>query len=170
MPPLLYESTDLIFDSKYLRFYSFARRHAFGAYEDAVAEAARIAEEKGIRMVVEGLKPVHLGWAAYRLPVGDTIVSLKESVRVYPVGIFGNDPDFSSIKWYEGAKLTYLFDWFTLPVYRKEEKQQAMFPQPVFKTSFAFTVTSEVEKTYVDAWILGYVVLPATMKETRITR
>jgi len=170
--PLLYESTEILFDRKFFEIYSFARRYAPATYEDAVAEAKRIAETKGIRMVVEGFKPVHLGWTEYKLPVGETFVALKENVAFYPVGIFSNDPDFDSVKWWEGAKTEYLYDWFTKFVYQKEEKQAVMFPQPVFKggESFTFEVTSEVPKAKVDAWISAYVVLPATMKETKITR
>jgi len=172
MTPLLYESTELIFDRFFLKLYSFARTYAPGAYEDAVAEAKRISEAKGIHMTVEGFKPVHLGWTEYKLPVAETYAALKENVAFYPVGIFSNDPDFDYMSWWSGAKTEYLYDWFTKWVYQKEEKQAIMTPQPVFKggESFTFLVHSEVPKEKVDAWILGYVVLPTTMKETKITR
>ena len=171
--PLLYEDTDLIFKGEeeafFQHLYSFARKFAPGRYEDAVAEAARIAKEKGIRMTVEGLKPVHFGWTQYRLPTGDTYIHLKENVRVYLVGLFSNDPDLDVIKFYEGAKITYLYDWFAKFVYQTKEKQAIMTPQPVFKNAFTFTVHTEVPKASADAWFLGYVVLPETMKEMKIT-
>jgi len=172
MSPLLYESTDLIFDQIALQLYSFARKYAPGPYEDAVAEAKRISEAKGIHMTVEGFKPVHLGWTEYKMPVGETYVALKENVAFYPVGIFSTDPDFASMSWWLGAKTEYLYDWFTKPVAATLEKQMVMFPQPVFKSgeSFTFGVNSEVAKPKVDAWIIGYVVLPTTMKEMKITR
>jgi len=169
---LLYEAVTLSQGLNWNNIYALHRKLAPGTYEDAVAEAARIAKEKGIRMAVEGFKPVHLGWSDYKLPVGETSVTLKENVAFYPNGIFSNDPDFDTIKWWSGAKTEYAYDWFTKWVYYKEEKQGTMFPQPVFKggESFTFLVHSEVPKAKVDAWILGYVVLPATMKEMKITR
>jgi len=172
MAPILYEGTDLIFDRQFYEMYTFTRRFAPGTYQDAVAEAKRIGEAKGIQMTVEGFKPVHLGWTEYKLPVGETYGILKENVAFYPVGIFSNDPDFDTIKWWSGAKTEYEYDWFTKWVYYKEEKQGIMSPQPVFKggEAFTFEVHSEVPKAKVDAWILGYVVIPATMKEQKITR
>jgi len=178
MTPILYESTDLLFkkpalapEDLFQKLYSFALKFAPDVYKDAVAEAARIAEQKGIDMTVEGLKPVHLGWSDYKLPVGETFVNLKENVVVYPVGIFSTDPDFDSMSWWNGAKTEYLFDWFTKPVAATLEKQMIMTPQPVFKEgAFTFSVHSEVPKPKVDAWIIAYVVLPRTMKEQKITR
>jgi len=158
--PLLYEDTQVIFDQK----------QTFATYQDAVEEARKIGEEKGIQMTVEALAPVHFGWTKYKLPVGDTFINLKENVRVYPTGIFSNDPNFVAVKWYEGAMVTYLYDWLTKFVYYKEEKEATMFPQPIFKTSFTFTVETEEPATEVDAWITGYVVLPATMKKQSIRR
>lgn len=155
--PLLYEETETIF--------------APDTYKEAVAEAARIGQEKGIQMVVEALEPAHLGWSAYRLPVGDTFVNLKDNIIVYPTGIFSTDPDFDSMAWWEGAKTEYLYDWFTKPVAATLEKTMTMFPQPVFKAgSFAFEVNSSVPKAFVDAWITGYVVLPKTSKGMSIKR
>jgi len=172
--PILFEDTDLIFrgeDEFFQSLYSFTRKFAPDAYQAAVAEAARIAKEKNIRMTVEGFKPVHFGWSEYKLPVGETYIHLKENTAFYPVGIFSNDPDFDSMSWWSGAKTEYLYDWFTKWVYQTKEKQGIMTPQPVFKggESFTFSVHSEVPKAKVDAWILGYVVLPETMKETKIT-
>jgi hypothetical protein len=158
--PILYEGTEII----------FASQQAFDRYQDAVAEAKRIGEEKGIQMTVVALAPVHFGWTKYRLPVGDTFINLKENVVFYPVGIFSNDPNFVALGWWEGAKTEYLYDWLTKFVYYTEEKEATMTPQPVFKTAFTFTVETEEPATDVDAWIIGYVVLPTTMKGMSIKR
>ncbi len=165
--PILYES---LFDEIDRHLLSFLQRLAFGRYQDALAEAARIEKETGIPMTVESLKPVHFGWTEYKLPVGDTSIRLRTNSRFYPVGIFSTDQDFAALKWYRGAKVEYLYDWFTKFVALKEEKTATMTPQPVFKASFTFTVVSEVVKPKVDAWILGYVVLPETMREMPIKR
>ncbi len=172
--PLLYESTEILFKkdviSAELAILKYQIKHAFDKYQEALAEAAKIGEEKGIQMTVESLKPVHFGWTEYKMPVGDTYISLKDSVRFYPEGIFSTDSNFASLKWYEGARTEYLYDWFTKFVYYKEEKSATMFPQTVFKGSFTFSVEVEEPAADVDAWIIGYVVLPATMKEQSIRR
>jgi len=167
MPPLLYES---IFDEADREIFNYLTRHAFGRYEDALAEAARIEKEKNIPMTVEAFKPIHFGWGEYKLPVGTTFIMLQDNVRFYPVGIFSTDKDFTTIKWWEGAKVNYLFDWITFFVPDTKEKSATMTPQPTFKTSFSFEVVSTVAKAKVDAWILGYVVLPETMREMKVTR
>jgi len=165
--PILYES---LFDYADLHVMSLARLMSPGGYSDALAEAEKIEKEKGIPMTVEALKPVHFKFTEYKLPVGDTFISLKENVRFYPVGIFSTDEDFAALKWYEGAKVEYLYDWFTKFVAVTKEKSATMTPQPVFKTSFTFTVVSETPKAKVDAWIIGYVVLPETMREMPVCR
>lgn len=165
--PILYES---LFDEIDFHILSFLRRHALGRYQDALAEAARIEKETGIPMTVESLKPVHFGWTQYKLPVGSTFISLKDNVRFYPVGVFSTDTDFTTLKWWRGARVEYLFDWPVYWVAEKKEKQATMTPQPVFKTSFTFEVVSATPKAKVDAWILGYVVLPETLREMKVTR
>jgi len=154
--PLLYEETESIF--------------AQDKYKEAVAEAARIAEEKGIQMTVESLEPVHLGLSEYKLPVGDNYVALRENIVVYPYGVFSNDPNFVEIEWWAGAKTEMLFSWLTKFVYHTIEKSATMPIQPTFKGDFTFTVETETPATTVDAWILAYVVLPATAKGQSIKR
>jgi len=141
-----------------------------GAYEDALAEANRIQELRAIPMTVESVKPVHLKLATFKLPVGDTIGTLKENTAFYPVGLYSIDPDFEAMKWYRGAKTVYLYDWLAKFVAQRKEKQQTMTPQPVYKggETFTFTVVSTVAKPQVDAWLLGYVVLPQAMLELPI--
>jgi len=165
--PLLYET---ILEEANKEILSFVKRHAFDRYQDALAEAAKIEKETGIPMTVEGFKPIHFGWTEYKLPVGTTFIMLKDKVRFYPVGIFSTDKNFTTIKWWEGAKTEYLFDWLTFFVPDKKEKSATMTPQPIFKTSFAFEVISDVAKAKVDAWILAYVVLPSTMREMKVIR
>lgn len=143
---------------------------ALGRYEDALAEAERIQKQTGVEMTVEAFLPVHFGWASYMLPVGDTIISLKEKCSFYPIGVWSNDPDFVSVEWWEGAKTSYLATWPTKFVYYKKEKEAVMSPQPIFKETFAFTIESSTAKAYVDAWIIAWVVLPTTMREMKITR
>jgi len=150
--------------------FEFMRRQTLGRYQDALAEAAKIEKAEGIPMTVEALKPVHFGWTEYKLPVGSSYKSLKKNVRFYPVGIFSTDENFTALKWWRGARVEYLFDWPVYYVALKEEKQATMTPQPVFKTSFTFEVVSTGADPKVDAWILGYIVLPETMREMKVTR
>lgn len=154
--PLLYEETESVF--------------AQDPYKEAVAEAARIAEEKGIQMTVASLEPVHLGLSTYKLPVGETFVALRDNIVVYPYGIWSNDPNFTDLEWWGGAKVEEMYSWFTKNVYYTQEKSAYMTPQPVFKESFTFTVGTETPAATVDAWILAYVVLPATSKGQSIKR
>jgi hypothetical protein len=167
MSILLYES---IYDELDTHLMALARRLAPGRYEDALAEAAKIAKEKGIPMTVEALKPVHFGWTEYKLPVGDTILRLRENVRFYPVGIFSTDEDFTELEWWNGAKIEYIATWPTYHVPFTKEKSATMTPQPRFANTFTITVTSRTPKPKVDAWIAGYVVLPQTMREMKVTR
>ena len=151
-------------------------------YADAVAEASKIAAAKGIRMAVEQFKPVHFGsdWVTrgYKLPTGDTTKTLKSNVAFFPYGIMNWDTTFDYMKWYEGAKTDYIGDWFVLPVAYFEEKQGAYkgnLDHYNFRgdETFTFTVHSTTYGTSpdheVNAWILAFVVLPSTLKETRIT-
>lgn len=151
-------------------FLDYMKSFAGDRYQDALAEAKRLEEATGIPMTVEALKPVHFGWVGYKLPVGSTFKSLKTNVRFYPVGIYSTDKDFTTLKWWRGAKVEYLYDWLVFFVPERKEKQATMTPQPIFKNSFTFEVVSTVAKAKVDAWILGYVVLPETLREMRVTR
>lgn len=143
-----------------------------GGYEDALAEAARLEERANIPMTVEAIDPAHFRLSDYRLRVGDTVGTLRENTALYPVGIWSIDHDFEAMKWYRGAKTEYLFDWMTVFVADLLQKTQTMFPQPTFKAgeTFTFTVVSSVAKAHVDAWLLGYAVLPETMAEMPIIR
>lgn len=176
--PILYESTELLFnrDLRRLRYENIAYmlNHAYGAYENAQAEANRIEEASRIPMTVESLKPVHFGWSQYGvIPVGDFICTLKENTAFYPVGVYSDDANFAVVKWYRGAKTRYLYDWMTKFVHLLEEKSQTMTPQPVFKGSqtFTFTIVSDDPgRIQLHAWIIAYVVLPETMLEQSICR
>jgi len=150
-------------------------------YADARAEAAKIAATKGIRMAVEPFKPVHFGaaWVArgYKLPTGDTQKTLLSNCAWFPYGILNLDTDFDYMKWYEGAKTEYIGDWFTLPIAYLEEKQGAYkgnIDHYNFRgdETFTFTVHSVTYGSSpdheVNAWILAFVALPATLKESLI--
>lgn len=168
MSILLYESYNPTFGIK--RLMALARRLSPGGYADAVAEAARLEKELGIPMVVEALKPVHFGWGTYKLPVGDTYINLRSNVRFYPVGIFSTDEDFTELGWWRGATVEYMATWPVYYVHLTKEKSATMTPQPRFAESFTMSVTSKTAKAKVNAWIIGYVVLPRSMRESRVTR
>jgi len=167
MSILLYDS---LYEEAHKHLMALARRLAYGRYEDALAEAAKIEKETGIPMTVEALKPVHFGWTQYKLPVGSTLLRLRENVRFYPVGIFSTDEDFTELEWWKGAKVEYIATWPTYYVPLTKEKSCKMTPQPRFAESFTMVVKSKTAKPKVDAWIIGYVVLPETMRETKVTR
>jgi len=149
-------------------------------YADARAEAAKIAASKGIRMAVEPFKPVHFNWTAYRLPIGDTQKTLLTNCAWFPYGMLQLDEEFDYMKWYEGAKTEYIGDWFVLPVAYYQEKQGAYkgnldhynfrgdetFTFSVHHVTQGFTASPDTE---VNAWLLAFVALPATLKESRIT-
>jgi len=157
-------------------FYEIAGRR----YSDARGEAAKIATGKNIRMAVEPFKPVHFGWTSYKLPIGDTQKTLLTNCAFFPYGILNLDTNFDYMKWYEGAKTDYVGDWFTLPVAYFDEHQGAYkgnldhynfrgdetFTFSVHHVTQGWTASPETE---VDAWLLAFVALPATLKETRIT-
>lgn len=172
MSILLYESYASNFGIRDLlaRAHVLVRRLDPGGYAAAVAEAARLEKELGIPMVVEALKPVHFGWGTYKLPVGDTYINLRSNVRFYPVGIFSTDEDFTELAWWRGGKVEYMATWPVYYVHLMKEKSATMTPQPRFAESFTMSVTSKTAKANVNAWIIGYVVLPRSMRESRITR
>jgi len=146
-------------------------------YNAARAEATRVAGLKGISMKVEYFKPVHFNFTGgYQLPTGDTQKTLKTNAAFFPAGLLNLDSSFDYMKWYMGAKVEYIGDWFTLPVYYFEERQGAYkgnVKAYEFRGDETFTITihSTTSPTpdYVNAWIIGFVVLPATEAETRIT-
>jgi len=151
-------------------------------YAAAREEAAAIANAKKIRMKVEFFKPVHFGtaWEArgYKLPVGDTTKTLLTNVALFPYGIINLTSDFDYMKWYEGNKVNYIGDWFVLPVYYYEEKQGAYkgnLEHYNFRGDETFTITVHsisygTSTGYeVNAWLLAFVALPATLAETKIT-
>ena len=170
MSCILYET--LVPDPFRSKLLSFTRSLSPDRYQDALAEAARIEKAEMIPMTVEGLSPKHFGFTDFVIPAGDTIKTLKANTALYPVGIWSIDDGFLALKWYRGARTQYLYDWMTRFVSTLLEKQQIMFPQPVFKggETFTFTVASSVSKAFVDAWLLGYAVLPETLAELPLIR
>ena len=149
-------------------------------YSETMAEATRIANARGIRMAVEPFKPVHFGWTAYKLPIGDTQKTLLSNVAFFPYGVLNLDENFDYMKWYEGAKTDYIGDWFTLPVRYYEERQGAYkgnLAHYNFRGDETFTMTihhatqgvTPSPEDEVNAWLLAFVALPATLKESLIT-
>ena len=151
-------------------------------YAQAIEEATAIANAKKIRMKVEFFKPIHFGtaWATrgYKLPVGDTLKTLLSNVALFPYGMLSSDTDFDYMKWYEGNKVNYIGDWFVLPIAYYEEKQGAYkgnLEHYNFRgdETFTFTVHSITHGTTsgyeVNAWLLAFVALPATLAETLVT-
>lgn len=153
-------------------------------YAAARAEAALIGETKRIHMRVEFFKPKHfedaagaLTYRSYVLPVGETEITLEDNCAWFPYGVINNDQYFDYIKWWEGAKVVYIGDWFTFPVYHYEEHQGAYKGNTKhyeFRAGETFTYnvhsskTTTPYQTEVNAWLLAFVVLPRTKAETKI--
>jgi len=151
-------------------------------YQDAVAEAAKIASGKSIRMAVEQFKPVHFGTAwvtrGYKLPTGDTQKTLLSNCAFFPYGMLNLDETFDYMEWYLGAKTDYIGDWFVLPVNYFQERQGAWkgnLDHYNFRgdETFTFVVHSTTYGTSpdheVNAWLYAFVALPSTLKKTMIT-
>jgi hypothetical protein len=163
--PLLYESQ---FELDKASLTALAHRLALDRRGDAIAEAEKISKERGIKMVVDTFEPGHFGWSDYQLPVGTHMISLKDNVVFYPVGIWSIDEDFTEIEWWEGGMTKFLDTWQTYMVAKTLEKSMEMYPQPRFATSFTMIVKSSPPKAAVDAWLIAYVVYPETMREMSI--
>ena len=144
------------------------------AYTAAVVEARRIATTKRIQTKVEFLKPVHLNRTLYNLPgAADTLYTLKSNVGIFPFGIINEDPTFDYMKWYEGNKTRYIGDWFVRPIYLFEEKEgvyAGRLDQYEFRGDESFTIHchSTTGSTAIEAWILGFAVMPVTLEEVKI--
>jgi hypothetical protein len=146
-------------------------------YAAARAEADAIGTQKRIYMRVEFLKPVHLNLSDYKLPTGDTTITLEDNCAFFPYGILTWDMSFDYMKWWEGKKTVYIGDWFTLPVYYYEEKQGAYkgnLKHYEFRAgeTFTFNVSSTTSPTpsTVNAWLLAFAVLPRTKAEEKIIK
>jgi len=145
-------------------------------YTAARAEASRIKSKTNVDMRVEILKPVHLGLTEYRLPVGTKTYTLKDNTAIFPFGIINRDEGFDYMKWWSGAQLKYIADWFVAPVYLMSQYKQGVYGGNLKAYEFrgAETFTFQVHTTTtptpseVDAWLLAFVVLPETMAETAI--
>lgn len=149
-------------------------------YAAARAEAARVGAKEEVVMRVEFFKPKHFEdaagagtYASYKLPTGDTEITLKSNCAFFPYGIINRDSCHDYIKWWSGAKTRYIGDWFTLPVYNFEEKQGAYkgnLKHYEFRAGETFTFTIHCTTTptpsEVDAWLLAFIVLPTTKAET----
>ena len=152
-------------------------------YNAARAEAARIGAKEQIHMRIEFFKPQHFqdtpstgDYTSYTLPTGDTEITLQSNCAFFPYGIMSWDAYFDYIKWYLGAKVDYIGDWFVLPVYRFEERQGAYkgnLKHYEFRAGETFTYTvhslakpGTPSPTEVDAWILAFMVLPRTKAES----
>jgi hypothetical protein len=146
-------------------------------YIAARTEADAIGRAKRIKMRVEFLKPVHLNLTDYTLPVGDTEITMADDCALFPYGILNLDSSFDYMKWWTGAKVQYIGDWFVLPVYYFLEKQGAYkgnLSTYEFRAgeTFTFNVHSTTSPTpaKVNAWLLAFAVLPATKAETKIIK
>jgi len=144
------------------------------AYAAARKEAAVIAATKRISMKIEFLKPAHLSRSLYNLAgSADTLFTLKSNVAIFPFGIINEDPTFDYIKWYSGNKTKYIADWFVRPVYLFEEKEGVYagnLDQYVFRGDESFTINchSTTSSTTIQAWILGFAVMPVTLEDVTL--
>ncbi len=139
-------------------------------WKEAWDEARKIEAETGVAMTVESFKPSHFGWSLFKMPVGSHTASLKNKVKFYAAGVFNIDENWTTIKFWEGARVNYLFDWFVQPVALTETHSQSMWPQHRFTGTFTFEVVREGDGAYADGWLIAYVVLPETMRESKIIR
>lgn len=144
------------------------------AYAAARAEAARIATTKRIATKIEFLKPVHLNRTLYNLPGStDTLYTLKSNVAIFPFGIINEDPTFDYMKWYSGNKTKYIADWFVRPIYLFEEKEGVYagnLDQYAFRGDESFTINchSTTSSVLMEAWILGFAVMPVTLEDVKL--
>jgi len=144
------------------------------SYAMARQEAARIVANKRIAMKIEFLKPVHLDRTLYNLPGStDTLYTLKSNVAIFPFGIINEDPTFDYIKWYSGNKTRYIADWFVRPVYLFEEKEGVYagnLDPYAFRGDESFTINchSTTSSALMQAWILGFAVMPVTLEDVKI--
>ena len=146
-------------------------------YALARSEAEALGASKRIKMRVEFLKPVHLNISDYTLPTGDTKITLEDNCALFPYGILTWDSSFDYMKWWTGNKVSYIADWFTLPVYYYQEKQGAYKGNlRAFEFRAGETLTFNVHSTTsptpstVNAWLLAFAVLPATKAEEKIIK
>lgn len=143
-------------------------------YEAAKAEAAKVGANKDIPMRTESLKPAQLGLTAYNLPVGNTTITLKDNVGFFPAGILNRTADFDYMKWFQGAGIRFIADWFVLPIYYLSEYKQGAYVGNVKAYEFRGSETFRMyvhslaagTPTEVEAWLLGFVSMPDTMAET----
>ena len=152
--------------------YDIIHQQSFAAYIAAATEAQRVQQSENISMIVEALKPVHLGLSNYKLPTGSRTYSLKDHTSYFADGVYSVDVDWEAVKWWKGAKTEYLVDWFVLPVAVMEDHVGMMYPEMAFRAgeTFTYEIVSAVVKAEVDGWISGFVALPETNAEQTINR
>ncbi|MEM2339433.1 MAG: hypothetical protein QXW83_04450 [Nitrososphaerales archaeon] len=139
----------------------------------AVAEATKIATAKGIKMRVDRTKPVDFGLTDYKIPTATQTYTLKENTAFFPAGIFNNDDSFDYIRWWSGAGVIWIGEWFVRDIYYMTQKQGVYagnlehyeFRGP---ETFRFSAHSTTGAASVDAWFIAFTVRPESMAEVRI--
>jgi len=142
---------------------------------EAIAKATELSKSKGIRYVVERLKPAHLGLSDYKIPVNaDKSYRVKQNSALFFAGIFSVDTDFDWIRWWEGKKIRPIGEWFVLDIAYLQEKEgvyagNLKYYQFLGDSSFTFYAHSRTASdTEVDAWFIAFTVVPETERDNAV--
>jgi hypothetical protein len=134
--------------------------------------AKMVGEAQKLKMRVEPLRPVHLNLSNYKMEYNagnEKAYTMQQNCGLFIAGIMQYDASLNDIKIRKGQQ--FIGKWVTRPVYKYQEQAAAYggnLDMYRFRSGESIGVTLSGPSADPDAWLIGYVVMPETLLDSKI--